>query len=32
VAREGNFRKVFPFDGDVGQWAEAELAPLDTAG
>jgi hypothetical protein len=34
VAREGNFRKVFPFDGDVGEWAEAELAPVpvDAAG
>jgi hypothetical protein len=25
VAREGNFRKVFPFDGEVGGWAEAAL-------
>ena len=25
VAREGNFRKVFPFDGEVGAWAEAAL-------
>jgi hypothetical protein len=32
VAREGNFRKVFPFEGDVGQWAEAELARMDGAG
>ena len=30
VAREGNFRKVFPFDGDVGAWAEAAL--LETGG
>jgi len=26
VEREGNFRKVFPFGGDVGEWAEAALA------
>ena len=25
VAREGNFRKVFPFDGQVGDWAETAL-------
>jgi hypothetical protein len=25
VAREGNFRKVFPFDGEIGAWAEAAL-------
>jgi hypothetical protein len=26
VTREGNFRKVFPFEGEVAGWAEAALA------
>ena len=34
VAREGNFRKVFPFDGQVGDWAEAafERSPSEAEG
>ncbi len=30
VGREGNFRKVFPFDGEVGEWAEAALLSAET--
>ncbi|MET0618906.1 MAG: hypothetical protein ABW056_01440 [Thermoanaerobaculia bacterium] len=34
VAREGNFRKVFPFDGQVGDWAEAafQRSPSEAEG
>ena len=28
VAREGNFRKVFPFEGEIGEWAESALKPI----
>jgi hypothetical protein len=28
VAREGNFRKVFPFEGEIAEWAEAALVPI----